>query len=506
MKFYKPKTGLIIEDLFIIVLNVIIVLGLFPLTSRTPFQKYLIPAIIFVISWVLTSYLFGRYGRLKTQSFYQAAFKLFYTSVINFSLFAGFIILQHASPFSQYVLFAIMAGIFITEYLMLFLYFALRYATRYDLPVTSEVITRENAVLVPSPPLTAIEEEDRIENILNFTDTRTLDFLKSDAKLLASSTKVLYNLNHDFLNEIPHYKYDTFIEAEKLNHLRGINKMFFYINEKLPDHGKVVVRYISKSTIKKNIYRKYPFIIRDLVYIASFIFHRVFAKFFLTQRAYLDITRGKKRILSKTEVLGRLVCCGFDIEKECKRGGINVVVAKRVKQPEVFTSRRSYGPLIKLKRFGKNKNPFFVYKFRTMHPYAEFLQSYIFDHYNLQSGGKFNRDIRVTTLGKFMRKYWLDELPMLLNLLKGEVKLIGVRPLSEQYFNLYSSQLQEKRLRFKPGLLPPFYADMPKTLDEIQASEMKYLNQCEEKGIFITDTKYFFLILKNIFIKKVRSA
>lgn len=505
MKLYKPKIGLIIEDLLIIFLNVIIVLGLFPLTSRTPFQKYLFPAVLFIIIWVITSYLFGRYGRLKIQSFYQAAFKLFYTSLINFSLFAGFIVLQHASPFSQYVLFAIMAGIFITQYLMLFLYFALRYATYYDVPITS-VIERENAVLIPSAPLTDREKENRIENILKFTDIKTFELLKSDAKLLESSTKVLHNLNHDFLNEIPLYKYDTFIETEHLNCLRGINKMFFRINEKLPDEGRVVVRYVSKSTLKKNIYRKYPILIRDAVYVSSFIFHRLFSKFFLTKRLYFDLTQGKHRILSKTEVLGRLICCGFEIEKDCKRGGINVVIAKRVKQPEVFTSRRNYGPLIKLTRFGKNKNPFYVYKFRTMHPYAEFLQEYVFEHYSLQSGGKFNRDIRVATLGKVMRKYWLDELPMIINLLKGEMKLIGVRPLSNQYFNLYSAQLQEKRVRFKPGLLPPFYADLPKTLEEIQASEMKYLNQCEEKGVFITDTKYFFLILKNIFIKKVRSA
>ena len=183
-------------------------------------------------------------------------------------------------------------------------------------------------------------------------------------------------------------------------------------------------------------------------------------------------------------------------------GGMERVLSLKA---NYFTEVYGYEVIIILTD-GKNKNPFYVYKFRTMHPYAEFLQEYVFEHYSLQSGGKFNRDIRVATLGKVMRKYWLDELPMIINLLKGEMKLIGVRPLSNQYFNLYSAQLQEKRVRFKPGLLPPFYADLPKTLEEIQASEMKYLNQCEEKGVFITDTKYFFLILKNIFIKKVRSA
>ena len=104
-----------------------------------------------------------------------------------------------------------------------------------------------------------------------------------------------------------------------------------------------------------------------------------------------------------------------------------------------------------------------------------------------------------------MRRYWLDELPMLVNLLKGEMKLVGIRPLSRQYFSLYSPQLQEQRVRHRPGLLPPFYVDMPKTLEEIQASEKKYLDQCEQKGTFMTDIRYLFVILFNIMFKKVRS-
>ena len=86
------------------------------------------------------------------------------------------------------------------------------------------------------------------------------------------------------------------------------------------------------------------------------------------------------------------------------------------------------------------------------------------------------------------------------------MKLVGVRPLSAHYFSLYSEELQNLRVKFKPGLLPPFYADMPKTMDEIQASEMKYLRSCEKHGSFTTDVKYLILILRNIFFKNARSA
>jgi lipopolysaccharide/colanic/teichoic acid biosynthesis glycosyltransferase len=86
------------------------------------------------------------------------------------------------------------------------------------------------------------------------------------------------------------------------------------------------------------------------------------------------------------------------------------------------------------------------------------------------------------------------------------MKIVGVRPLSNHYFSLYSEELQAKRVLLKPGLLPPFYADMPKTMEDIQNSEMHYLTECEEKGVMRTDIKYFFLIIKNILFKKARSA
>jgi len=104
-----------------------------------------------------------------------------------------------------------------------------------------------------------------------------------------------------------------------------------------------------------------------------------------------------------------------------------------------------------------------------------------------------------------MRKLWIDEFPMIINVLKGEMKIVGVRPLSKQYFELYSRELQEKRILFKPGLIPPFYADMPGTLEEIQASEMKYLEAYEKKP-WKTDWRYFWKAMRNILFKKVRSG
>ena len=140
-----------------------------------------------------------------------------------------------------------------------------------------------------------------------------------------------------------------------------------------------------------------------------------------------------------------------------------------------------------------------------MRPYSEYLQEYVFQKNDLKEGGKIKDDFRISPEGKILRKFWIDELPMIFNLLKGEMKLVGVRPLSQHYFSLYTKELQELRVKTKPGLIPPFYVDMPITLEEIIVSELKYL-KAHEKAPYTTDFIYFWKSMNTIFIKRKRSS
>ena len=142
-----------------------------------------------------------------------------------------------------------------------------------------------------------------------------------------------------------------------------------------------------------------------------------------------------------------------------------------------------------------------VYKFRTMYSYSEYLQEYVYQHRRLDKTGKFYHDYRVNTLGGILRKTWLDELPMVVNMLKGEMKLVGVRPLSRQFFDLYTPEMQQLRIQTKPGLLPPLYYEkkQPETLEEIQESERRYV-EAYLKHPLRTDWKYFWGIVGNILI------
>ena len=158
-----------------------------------------------------------------------------------------------------------------------------------------------------------------------------------------------------------------------------------------------------------------------------------------------------------------------------------------------------------MKRIGKNGKEIFVYKVRTMHPYSEYLQKFMFDNFGSETGDKVDKDFRVTSWGIYFRRFWIDELPMLINWVKGDLKIVGVRPVSLHKFNMYPNEIREYRKTFKPGLVPPFYADLPKSFEELIESEIRYLKSYEKKPIS-TDVRYFIKAFYNIVVKKARSA
>lgn len=322
--------------------------------------------------------------------------------------------------------------------------------------------------------------------------------LKSEGVVFVNSKK---STDFDiFLN----IKYNSIINFQRINDIRYINKYFEKINNLLPEDGAYIGTFESSKQRKIRILNKYPKIYAYPFYFGTFILKRVFPKWRFTKKIYFSLTQGKNRYLSLAEVLGRLVSCGFEIIDYAEHNIKTFFVVKKVKEPS-FDPQPSYGPLFGMRRVGKGGKTIKVYKLRTMHPYAEYLQSFIHKKNNLAEGGKFKDDFRITTWGKFLRKYWLDELPMLINFIKRELKLVGVRPLSEHYLSLYPEKLRKLRFKTKPGLIPPYYADMPKTLEEIIESEEKYLKMYFKNPIK-TDIKYFYLCFKNIFLGKARSS
>jgi exopolysaccharide biosynthesis polyprenyl glycosylphosphotransferase len=114
----------------------------------------------------------------------------------------------------------------------------------------------------------------------------------------------------------------------------------------------------------------------------------------------------------------------------------------------------SPGPvLFKQERVGVNKRRFRIFKFRTMVPDAEQLMRSL-ERKNEVSGPVFKiwSDPRVTPIGRFLRRSSIDELPQLFNVLKGDMSLVGPRPLPARDYVGFNEDWQRRRFSVKPGI------------------------------------------------------
>jgi len=114
----------------------------------------------------------------------------------------------------------------------------------------------------------------------------------------------------------------------------------------------------------------------------------------------------------------------------------------------------SQGPIMfRQKRSGINGRPFTMFKFRSMNTNAE-QRKHELEAMNEMSGPVFkvSSDPRITPIGKILRKYSLDELPQLINVLQGSMSLVGPRPLPEDETKRFEDLSHRRRLSVKPGL------------------------------------------------------
>ena len=105
------------------------------------------------------------------------------------------------------------------------------------------------------------------------------------------------------------------------------------------------------------------------------------------------------------------------------------------------------------KRLGINKRRFWLFKFRTMTSDAEARIAEL-EQFNEMSGPvfKIKHDPRITRIGKYLRKCSIDELPQLINVLKGDMSLVGPRPLPERDYHGFNADWQRRRFTVKPGI------------------------------------------------------
>ena len=158
------------------------------------------------------------------------------------------------------------------------------------------------------------------------------------------------------------------------------------------------------------------------------------------------------------------------------------------------------GAIFRQRRVGRDGKLFWLYKFRTMCPDAEEQLNELLSQ-NQMDGPvfKIKGDPRITRVGRFLRKTSLDELPQLLNVLQGDMSIVGPRPALPREVELYSDY-QRQRLYVTPGLscywqIAPHRNEM--SFDEWVVLDMKYI---QERSFWV-DWKIIFLTVRAMLMK-----
>lgn len=147
--------------------------------------------------------------------------------------------------------------------------------------------------------------------------------------------------------------------------------------------------------------------------------------------------------------------------------------------------------IFKQKRLGKNQREFTIYKFRTM----------IEDAYQIGGANSYEGDPRITKVGAFLRKTSLDEIPQIINVIKGEMSLIGPRPILKEEFEPYKSNKNyAKRYDVRPGMFCTVDVDYR----AVATRELQFEMDVEyvEKMSIKLDMVVFFKILITVMKRK----
>ncbi len=497
-------------DILIILFSFLFFIWLKSAPNTHYLRNYITPLVIFAFIWVFVSVIISKYNIRQAKNIKDILIPIFIANSTILTIILTFIYVIGVANYSRIIVFGTIFLSTTVEIIISYLYFW------YLRPVVLPDLEEETYKKPKYYPIDKsfksedkqdvkfIEDREQIKNIIiNESSSNVYGFIATyfdvgDPVNLLVSTTTQFNID-----KLPANTYQSITNLHKINDFLRINKFIESVNTKLPYGGIFIDNAETFELRKKRILNKYPVFVNYFYYFFDFLFTRVFPKLPLFKKIYFFITLGRNRVLSKAEVLGRLYSCGFECIEERYIDETLYFAFRKTKEP-YYDPNPSYSPLFRMNRIGEGGKMIGIYKFRTMYPYSEYLQEFVIGKHGISGEGKPENDFRLNDWGKFLRKYWIDELPQLINLLKGEIKLVGVRPLSKHFFNLYSEELKKKRLGHKPGLIPPFYVDMPKSFESIMESEMKYLI-LYERSPFRTDVSYFFKALYNIIFKGARS-
>ncbi len=321
----------------------------------------------------------------------------------------------------------------------------------------------------------------KVHNDIKFTQTGLdRDFISNYFDL--DNSNVIFLSSKKLLQE-PENSIHTFrhvVQKDTLDSISNTDQFFRRLNKSILDAGIYICKITSSG-------------IKDWNNLPSLGFPASKKRFTSTVHSY-----------SFAEWLGRFFFYGFEVIEHRINGSYIIVAMIKTGDPKK-DMEPSRNPLYKMSRVGYNGKMIGVYKIRTMYPFSEYLQEYIVKLNGYNASGKPAQDFRITNSGKLLRKFWLDEIPQILNVLKGEMKLVGVRPLSMARFKELPEHVQQERVKHKPGCIPPYVSlCMGDSKANIEA-EIIYMDD-KKKSPYLTDLRYFIKAVFNILTLRIVSS
>jgi len=454
-------------------------------------------SLFFFVMWLTETHIPKYYqGRVKyfTASYIKSLFLLV---LINQILLNAFIKNPHFIKGATAAVFEYSVLIILFYSLLFLIVKRIRNEDMRDISCPQSKYEQIELPIAPETRIGKIEVE-KIKNLLFYEPSIINELFSGNENAITSDFRIIdeEQIKHRTKNNI-----EICIIDYRLNDIKNINNFLASIYASLIPGGLGLFVYQELEVFEKKFLNKFGKfkIIGGLFY---YIYYRAFPKIPFINSFYALVSNGKNKVLSKAEIWGRLYYAGFDIKKQIEKKDLTYIVVRKERQPSL-NPNPSFYPIISLNRVGLYGKIIKIHKVRSMYPYSEFLQKKVFEENNLSSIGKFGNDFRITKLGKYYRKFWIDELPQILDWFRGEIKLVGIRALSQHFYSLYSKEYQDLFIKVKPGIISPIFDENTAGFDHIEKVEMNYLKSYLTNPIR-TDFKYFFITFQQI-LSGVRS-
>lgn len=369
-----------------------------PAAFEIPYNQFLTSLILTAVLWIIVFAFNGLYNLKVTRSVTEEIFKVLSASLIVFALIATFLMLSRTLFDSRFI---IILGWILAVLAIMFFRVAVKKLQQYL--VGKYNFARHNVLLVGK-----------------------------------TGSQALYNLEKE-LSRTPRFGYEVVgkineISLDKIERLfreKNINELFL----------------TDLNFEKKDILELVSLCFRSSV---AFNFVPVLFETFKTQTHTLSTMPLVQLVNTSLGGWGKIFKRLFDLIISILLLPFFLLLYLLV---AFFIKIDSPGPVIvKLARVGQDGKIFYLYKFRSMIKNAHEFKNQLL-HLSERSGPlfKLKNDPRITRVGKFLRRFRIDEVPQLINVLKGEMSLVGPRPHEPEEVQKYLSY-QKRLLAIKPGI------------------------------------------------------